>query len=98
MEFDQNRFITVAVIFDNGHGSRYTGRDVYAFTERGIEYTDECFYRCHSRYCSYKESTLIEYQGKTYPLTYTNMSRYFPEWISEKYDNEDYIELDDLLL
>lgn len=98
MEFDESRFITVTVMFDNGHGNIYTGRDIYAFTTRGIEYTEECYHRCHCKWCPYRESTLIEYQGKTYPLTYTNMSTYFPQWISEKYDNEDYIELDDLIL
>lgn len=97
MEFEQNRFITVTIIFDNS-GNRCTDRDVYAFTKRGIEYTDECYRRCHSSWCSYSYSTSIEYQGKIYQLTYENMAKYFPEWIKEKYDAEDYIELDDLVL
>jgi hypothetical protein len=99
MEFYQNKFITVTILFDYGRGSTCKDRDIYAFSDRGIEYTDDCYKRCHSLWCSYRESTLIEYQGKTYSLTYTNMATYFPKWISEKYDvADDYIELDDIVL
>lgn len=96
MEFEQNRFITITIKFESGNIC--TSRDVFAFYPHCIEYTDKCYQRCNSKYCSYRLSTLIEYKGKTYPLTYTTMITHFQEWIDEKYGIEDYIELDDLVL
>lgn len=96
MEFDKNKFITVELDW----GYRTSGpRDVYKFDEIGIYYTNIDDTYGGSTWCSYDSGTKVRYDGKTYPLNYHTMSELIPAEIEKKYGaEEDYIELDDIVL
>jgi len=74
-------------------------RDRYKFDEIGLYYTNiDDSYR-GSTWCSYSSGTEVLYNGKRYPLNYRTMSELIPAEIEKKYGaEEDYIELDDIVL
>jgi len=96
MEFDKNKFITVEL--DWGYRTS-SPRDVYKFDDMGIYYTNIDDSYGGSTWCSYSSGTEVLYNGKRYPLNYRTMSELIPAEIEKKYGaEEDYIELDDIVL
>lgn len=96
MEFDENKFITIEL--DWGY-STSGPRDVYKFDKIGIYYTNIRDSYDGSTWCSYDLGTKVLYNGKKYPLDYETMSELIPAEIEKKYSaEEDYIELDDIVL
>lgn len=96
MEFDKNKFITIQLDL----GYKTSGpRDVYMFDNMGIYYTNIDDSYGGSTWCSYSSRIEVLYNGKRYPLNYRTMSELIPAEIEKKYGaEEDYIELDDIVL
>lgn len=96
MEFDENKFITVQL--DWGYRT-FGPRDIYKFDKIGIYYTNLKDSYGNSSWCSYNSGIKILYDGKRYPFNYQTMSELIPAEIEKKYGTEeDYIELDDIVL
>lgn len=96
MEFDENKFITVQL--DWGYRTS-SPRDVYKFDKIGIYYTNLKASYEGSTWCFYNSGIKILYDGKRYPFNYQTMSELIPKELEKKYGTEeDYIELDDIVL
>lgn len=98
MKFDRERFITVTLRW---YDDSTVTRDVYRFDEAGIYYTNDNIHDSRSTWCSYSDDIVIDYEGKTYKLTYEEVKYFLPKAIEEKYSDtagDNYIDLDDIIM